>query len=61
LSALAGVLLLLAATAAPAPLPADGEVAGLRRDGAVDLYRGAELYGHIDGGAELYLEFASTT
>ena len=57
MSALAGVLLLLAATTAPAPLPADGEVAGLRRDGAADLYRGAELYGHIDGGAELYLEF----
>jgi len=56
-SAVVGALFLLAATAAPALLPADGEVAGLRRDGSADLFRGAELYGHIDGGAELYLEF----
>jgi hypothetical protein len=55
--AVAAALLVLAGTAVPAPLPADGEVAGLRRDGAGELFRGAELYGHIDGGAELYLEF----
>ena len=54
---LAAVLLVLTGVAAPAPLPADGEVAGLRRDGSAELFRGAELYGHIDGGAELYLEF----
>ena len=37
-------------------LPADGAVAGLARDGAAEVFRGAELYGHIDGGAEIYLE-----
>lgn len=52
------IALLALAGAAPAPsLPADGEVASLRRDGAAERFRGAELYGHIDGGAELYLEF----
>jgi hypothetical protein len=50
-------VLLLAAAGPPAPLPADGEIADLRRTGAVEVFRGAELYGHIDGGAELYLEF----
>jgi hypothetical protein len=54
---LAAALLVLAGVATSSPLPADGEVAGLRRDGAAELFRGAELYGHIDGGAELYLEF----
>jgi hypothetical protein len=54
---LAAALLVLAGVATSSPLPADGEVAGLRRDGVAELFRGAELYGHIDGGAELYLEF----
>jgi hypothetical protein len=53
---LAAVLLVVAGVATTT-LPADGEVAGLRRDGSAERFRGAELYGHIDGGAELYLEF----
>jgi hypothetical protein len=38
-------------------LPADGFVAGWVRDGALQLFPGQELYGHIDGGAELFHEF----
>jgi hypothetical protein len=52
-----GAVLLLAAAGPPAPLPADREIAGLVRAGVTEVFRGAELYGHIDGGAELYLEF----
>jgi hypothetical protein len=37
-------------------LPAAGAVAGCERSGAPELYPGAELYGLIDGGAELFLE-----
>jgi hypothetical protein len=54
--------LLLAAAAATATsgdvglLPADGAVAGCTRAGAPEVYPGAELYGLIDGGAELFLE-----
>jgi len=55
---------LLAALTAVAPpagadaalLPADGVIAGVRRDGPEEVFPGAELYGHIDGGAEIYLE-----
>lgn len=54
---LAAALLVVAGVATTTTLPADGEVAGLRRDGSAERFRGAELYGHIDGGAELYLEF----
>jgi hypothetical protein len=62
--------LLLAAAAATgavagdaALLPADGTVAGCARSGAPEVYPGAELYGLIDGGAELFLElgFAHAT
>jgi hypothetical protein len=60
-------LLLAAAAAAPAGdtalLPADGAVAECVRSGSAELYPGAELYGLIDGGAELFLElgFAHAT
>jgi hypothetical protein len=62
-------LLLAAAAAAGAVagdaalLPAAGAVAGCARSGAPEVYPGAELYGLINGGAELFLElgFASAT
>lgn len=57
-------LLLAAAAAVPAGdtalLPADGAVAGCTRSGSAELYPGAELYGLIDGGAELFLELGFT-
>jgi hypothetical protein len=59
LLAVVGVLLV----ALPATATADGTrellaapVAGWTSAGPVRLFRGAELYGHIDGGAEIYLE-----
>jgi hypothetical protein len=64
---IAALLLVAAAGAAPAGdtalLPADGVVAGCARNGSSELYPGAELYGLIDGGAELFLElgFAHVT
>ena len=33
-----------------------GPLAGFANTSPVRLFRGAELYGHIDGGAEIYLE-----
>jgi len=39
------------------PLPQDGEVPGWSRSGKTLLFTKADLYGHIDGGAELFLEF----
>jgi len=57
---LAAPLVLLAAALAAAGdetlLPAAGVVAGCTRYGAVLVYPGAELYGLIDGGAEIFLE-----
>ncbi len=44
------------ATAAPAPLPAAGAVDGWAPDGAPKVFNGAELYGYIDGGSEIFLE-----
>lgn len=44
------------ASDAGALLPADDEVTGWRADGDTAVFRGAELYGHIDGGAEVFLE-----
>jgi hypothetical protein len=41
---------------AAALLPADDEVPGWSTDGEPTVFRGAELYGHIDGGAEVFLE-----
>ncbi len=41
----------------PSFLPPDGFAGGWNRHEATRTYRGAELYGHIDGGAELFLEF----
>ena len=38
-------------------LPADGFAADWMRDGAIQFFPGQELYGHIDGGAELFHEF----
>jgi len=54
-------LLALALAAPPvaadqALLPETGAVAGCAREGAVEVYPGAELYGLIDGGAEVFLE-----
>lgn len=59
---IAAVLLAAAAAGGPATagdlalLPADGAVAGCTRAGAPEVYPGSELYGLIDGGAELFLE-----
>lgn len=33
-----------------------GSLGGRQANGAIRLFRGAELYGHIDGGAEIFLE-----
>jgi hypothetical protein len=38
-------------------LPPDGVAGGFRRDGAPQVFPGAELYGHIDGGAEIFFEY----
>jgi hypothetical protein len=59
--ALAAAFLLLAAAAAradgdPALVPPDGFLTGFSRVEAPRAFKGAELYGHIDGGAELFLE-----
>ena len=56
-------ILLLAGSAAaaaegdPSLLPPDGFLGSWSRHEAARIYPGAELYGHIDGGAELFLEF----
>ena len=55
-------LLLLGGTAAwaagdPGLLPPDDFLGAWGRHEATRVYPGAELYGHIDGGAELFLEF----
>ncbi|MBM4116595.1 hypothetical protein FJ251_02490 [bacterium] len=56
--ALAWLLLVLAsAAAAREPLAPPPAPAGWRLAGAPRLYPGRELYGHIDGGAELFHEF----
>ncbi|MBZ5639826.1 MAG: hypothetical protein LAO51_13855 [Acidobacteriia bacterium] len=59
--ALAASFLLLAAAGARAGsdlslVPEDGTPAGFRRAEAPKVFAGAELYGHIDGGAEIFLE-----
>lgn len=41
---------------APGPMPADGFAGVWTRDGGPTVFPGAELYGHIDGGAEVFLE-----
>jgi len=56
------LLALLAGTAAaaegdPGLLPPDGFLGAWSRHETAQVYPGAELYGHIDGGAELFLEF----
>ncbi len=38
-------------------MPADGAVAGWKKAGAARVFGGPDLYGYIDGGAELFLEF----
>jgi hypothetical protein len=38
-------------------LPADGFAAGWARAGETKVFPGRDLYGHIDGGAELFHEF----
>ena len=58
---LAAALLLLATGAAraegdPALVPPDGFREGWSRSEAVRVFNGADLYGHIDGGAEIFLE-----
>jgi hypothetical protein len=56
LRALWAVALLLTAAGDPflGLLPPDGVPAGWQRNGSERLFIGAELYRHIDGGAELY-------
>ncbi len=41
----------------PIPMPADNVAAGWARAGNPRLFTKADLYGYIDGGAELFLEF----
>ena len=54
-------LLLAAAVLADTPavpaIPGDGFEAGWNRDGKTRTFLKNDLYGHIDGGAELFLEF----
>jgi len=52
------LLLAVPATADDAigPLPAIADIDGWARAERFDVYRGAELYGHINGGSEIYLE-----
>lgn len=38
-------------------MPADNAVTGWRRSEPARIFTGADLYGYIDGGAELFLEF----
>lgn len=38
-------------------LPPDGFADGWERSQPLRVFKGADLYGHIDGGAELFLEF----
>jgi hypothetical protein len=59
-------LLLLAGTVARAAgdsglLPPDGFLGRWSRHEGTRVFPGAELYGHIDGGAELFLEFGFDT
>lgn len=48
--------LLAAFMLASGPFPADGAVAGAKPSGQL-TFTGADLYGYINGGAELFLEF----
>jgi hypothetical protein len=56
LRALWAIALLLAGGADPlvSLMPGDGVMPGWQRKGEALLFAGAELYRHIDGGAELY-------
>lgn len=49
--------LLVAGTAEAVELPRDGFVEGWQRGGSVRRFVGNDLYGHINGGAELFHEF----
>jgi hypothetical protein len=40
----------------PDPLPADGFLEAWHRDGELRVFTGPELYNHINGGAEVFLE-----
>jgi hypothetical protein len=39
-------------------LPASNAIAGWELDGKPRVFTGSELYGHIDGGAEIFFEFS---
>jgi len=39
------------------PMPGDGAVTGWKKPENVRVFKEADLYGHINGGAELFLEF----
>jgi len=60
-AALALLLALLPGVALPAGdtplLPSSGAVGAWEVDGKPRVFTGSELYGHIDGGAEIYFEF----
>lgn len=51
----------VAAAGDEALLPADQAVAGWVRTGPLKVFTQADLYGYIDGGAELFLEFGFET
>ena len=51
------VLLLAAPPTTQEPLPPDGFLGKWQKSGVVRTFHAADLYGHIDGGAELFLEF----
>ncbi|MFB3852380.1 MAG: DUF6599 family protein [Vicinamibacterales bacterium] len=57
LKAFALVCLAAGTALAQDPMPADAAVPGWKRAGNVRVFKEADLYGHIDGGAELFLEF----
>jgi hypothetical protein len=46
-----------APVAEPAPMPAESAVPGWKKSEAARVFNKADLYGYIDGGAELFLEF----
>jgi len=60
-AALALLVALLPGVALPAggvaTLPPSGAVPGWEVDGRQMVFNGSELYGHIDGGAEIFFEF----
>lgn len=56
MSAVLALVLSLSNPPAPPPAALPGQAGGMLARAPVQAFRGAELYGHIDGGAEVFLE-----